>query len=65
MSLDLGKIPPYILEDLQERGHGASKVSQMTAAEAFDEFCIWQGLIGFGPTLRGAYDALKNAETGQ
>jgi hypothetical protein len=45
---------------LQSRGWSDEHIVKMDPARAFDEFCEWHGLIGWGSTLRRIYqDAHK------
>lgn len=60
--LDINQIPSNIVQDLISRGHDHESITQMTPAEAFDEYCSWHGLIGWGYTLREAIKALDDAE---
>lgn len=60
--LDINQIPSNIVHDLISRGHDHESIAQMTPAEAFDEYCSWHGLIGWGDTLREAIKALDESE---
>jgi len=41
------------LEDaLMSRGHTIEDINNMDAGEMFDEYCHWNGLLGWGPALR-------------
>lgn len=33
----------------------------MTPEDAFGEYCMWNGLIGYGPSLIAALDGLRAA----
>jgi hypothetical protein len=59
--MDVGKIPVYLLDDLKERGHSAEAITRMTAEKAFDEYCEWHGLCGWGMNLRHAMEAFRKA----
>lgn len=54
-------IPSNVLEALVKRGHGDADIEAMTAEEAFGEYCMWNGLIGYGPSLIKALDGLRAA----
>ena len=41
---------------LASRGHSDAGILRMTPDEMFDEFCMWHGLINWGPTLRHIID---------
>lgn len=45
-----------LADALLHRRKSVSAIRQMTAAEIFDEYCMWHGLIGWGGSLRGAYE---------
>lgn len=60
--LDINQIPSNVIHDLLSRGHDHETIAQMTPAEAFDEYCSWHGLIGWGDTLRETIKALEEAE---
>lgn len=62
MPLNLSKIPPYILDDLQSRLNTDEEIRAMSADEAFDEWCIWNGIIGWADRLADALDGLREAE---
>lgn len=61
MPLDLDKLPMSITEPLQGRGHSGQRIHEMTWEEAFDEYCEWYGMHGWGPELRNVIDRLKEA----
>jgi hypothetical protein len=46
--IDIHTAPPGLIDALQERGQ---KPETLSGREAFNEFCMWHGLIGWGPTL--------------
>lgn len=61
--LDLEKIPDSIMERLRGRRHSDDDIRAMTPQEAFNESCVWQGLLGrYGYSLWDDVDALKAAE---
>ena len=59
--MNIKKIPDDVLEDLQQRGHSNKEIAAMTPEEAFGEYCMWNGLIGYGPSLIRALDKLRAA----
>jgi hypothetical protein len=46
--------PDWIMTSLINRGH--EPLDDMPPAKAFDEYCEWEGLIGYGATLRDLYE---------
>ena len=60
--MNMDKLPSTYIERLVKRGYSFDKIKEMTASEAFDEMCNWEGLIDWGPELRGWMQALKEAE---
>ena len=59
--IDLANIDPDVLDALRHRGHGENGIARMSPDEAFDEFCMWHGLVGWGPTLRRVMRNLAQA----
>jgi len=59
--MDITKLQTSILIDLQSRGFELDEIEQITPEEAFDELCNWNGLLGWGPTLRGIMSNLQDA----
>jgi hypothetical protein len=59
--LDLDLLRQETIEDLIARGHSREEISRMTPEEAFSEWCNWNGLIGFGPTIWNVINNLKEA----
>lgn len=59
--LDITKIPVSVLDALHNRGHSDAEISALSSSEAFDEFCMWHGLINWGPTLRRTVHVLDYA----
>lgn len=47
----LQQIPSSVLEALQERGHSDETISNMKPQTMFNEYCEWNGLIGYGRSL--------------
>lgn len=60
--LNINKVSLTVLTDLEERGHSFESINKMSATEAFDEWCNWNGLIHWGPKIRQVYEELKKAE---
>lgn len=50
--LNIGQLPCAIVDDLKKRGHTEEAIAEMTPAEAFDEYCMWHGLIGWGKSSK-------------
>jgi hypothetical protein len=60
--MKIDKLPPYILEALRNRRLSDRAIELMDADEAFDQYCMWHGLIGWGQQLRLVMQRLKEAE---
>ena len=60
--LRTGLIPLTILEELFEAGYTIGDIKNMTAEEAFEAYCCWNGLIGWGGKLINALDDLRALE---
>lgn len=60
--MKLDDIDTGLLIALRDRGWTDYSIERMTAAKAFDEFCEWHGLVGWGPQLRSAMRNLERAE---
>lgn len=63
--MKIEKINHKVLSALRNRGNTDEEISAMTPDEAFDEFCMWHGLIGWGDTLRNALNNLRAADMGE
>lgn len=50
-----------IKADLAECGHSEETLKAMTPEEAFDEYCQWHGLLGWGSQLRRVMGQLNAA----
>lgn len=50
-----------MIEALKNRGHSEEQIAKMSWQKKFDEFCEWEGLIGYGSRLRGIMAAAKKA----
>lgn len=59
--MDITKIPANVLNDLRKRGHDDKDIAAMTPESAFGEFCAWNGLRDYGPSLINALDGLRAA----
>lgn len=59
--MDMSKIPEDIVDALKKRGYSDDAIAQMTPKEAFSEYCNWNGLSGWGPTLWGVVAVLGDA----
>ena len=59
--LKLEAVPARIYDDLRQRGHSADEIEQMTAEQAFAEYCQWHGLADWGDHLVQVLDALRSA----
>lgn len=59
--LRLADLPQSIAHDLRKRRFFVSDDQESTIAKAFDEYCNWNGLIGYGPRLRAVLDAMEFA----
>ena len=59
--MNINKIPDYILSDLKERGLSDEEISEKTPQSLFCEYCDWNGLIGWGPSLITVIDDLREA----
>lgn len=62
MTMKLEGIPSDVLKDLRARGHTDAQIENMTANQAFDEWCTWHGLVLWGSTLRTVLADLRAAE---
>lgn len=60
--MNIEKMPRAVLEALHSRKFSDDEIAAMTADQAFDECCEWEGLIGWGQTLRRWFIELKKAE---
>ena len=47
---------------LTSRGFLDKEILEMSAEEMFDEYCNWNGLIGWGPDLRSILETAKDFE---
>lgn len=60
--MNIERINHKVLSALRNRGNTDEEISAMTPDQAFDEFCMWYGLIGWGDTLRNALNNLRAAD---
>jgi hypothetical protein len=56
--LEPDKIPDYVRDWLAENELSPEKLATMTAEEAFDEWCRYEGIIGYGWKLRAIMKGL-------
>lgn len=61
--LNTKTLPANLLFALQKRGYTEEQISEMTQAEAFDEFCNWHGLSGWGGELWSLMGKLQDEVT--
>jgi hypothetical protein len=59
--LIITNINPDVIDALKNRGHTENEIENMNHKQAFDEYCNWHGLCGWGPDLRNALMTLQNA----
>lgn len=50
-----------VLDALRGRGLSDAFIEGSGPEPLFDEYCSWQGLIGYGPTLIRVLDELRKA----
>lgn len=63
MALNLDRIPTDVLDDLLERvDDDRDKIAQMSVREAFNEWLVWNGIIGYTRKIISALDNLRAAE---
>lgn len=48
-----------LLSALKNRGHSEAEIKKMSWQKKFDEYCEWEGLLGYGETLRKVYQAAR------
>jgi len=60
--MNINKIPDYILDDLRSRGLTDRIISKQTPEFLFEEYCNWQGLIGWSDSLITVLDDLREAD---
>ncbi len=57
--------PKLLTDDMRDaltgRGHTIEKIAAMSPELAFEEYCDWHGLIGWGSTLIEVLDAARAA----
>lgn len=51
MTIDIKTAPKALVEALRHRGHSDLDIARMNGKKAFDEYCYWHGLIGYGNDL--------------
>lgn len=61
--IDVSKLPNRILNDIQENtDKRRSEIAQMSVEEAFEAYCQWNGIVGYGSQLIEALDLIRAAE---
>lgn len=50
-----------VMEALTERGWSKEEIAKLSPEEAFDEYCEWHGLRGWGQTLRFVMSNIQSA----
>jgi hypothetical protein len=60
--LNTSALPTKVIDDLKSRGHSLEIINQMTPKKAFDEYCNWNGLIGWGDHLWNMMHKIKVSE---
>lgn len=63
--MKIGLLLPRVLEALRERGNSEKEIEEMTPQTAFNEFCTWEGMPGWGPVLWQIRDNIEIAYGGQ
>lgn len=68
--LDVDKLPDHIIMDIAENmgwdamgdmGPYKERMAHLTPEQAFEKYCNWHGLIGWGHRLLVALDQLREA----
>lgn len=59
--MDIENLSVDVLTALRERGLSDAFIEGSGPESLFDEYCNWQGLIGYGPTLVRVLDELRSA----
>lgn len=52
-----------VMNSLLSRGWSEEEIAKLSPEEAFDEYCEWHGLRGWGQTLRRALSNIQSANT--
>lgn len=60
--LNIKKLPSEVVDALRNRHHTDGEIEKLTPEEAFDEYCMWHGLIDWGPTLRRLIEGTVKAQ---
>lgn len=60
--MEIKKIPEHILKDLRERCTD-EEIKGCSPEYLFNEYCEWNGLIGWGSSLLIAIESLRAADT--
>lgn len=51
-----------VLRDLKSRGLSDTEISNLDAEQLFDQFCNWNGLLGWSSTLVSVLDHLREVK---
>lgn len=65
MGLNPDLIPANVLKDLFERDLTTDDVSSLSAADAFEHYLEWNGIIGYARSITEALDGLRDADPEQ
>ena len=66
--LDSKSLPDDVLEAILGRNEwlkdekGYAKVNRLSIAKAFEDYCEWNGLIGWSTTLTLAIDSIRSSK---
>lgn len=58
----IGDLSEDVYRTLVARGHSDEEIKGMTVAEAFSEYCCWNGMHGWGATLMNVIQELEDAQ---
>jgi hypothetical protein len=62
--MKIDKIPTHVLRDVRERGFADAAIERMSADELFNEYLIWNGIIGYGFNFYHTVIELHDIEKG-
>jgi hypothetical protein len=62
MSLDITKLPVYVVRRLQDAGYSLNKIEKMAPEEALDMWLRWEGIIDWAAPIIDMLDKLRAAE---
>lgn len=60
--LDIAKIREGVINDIKSRDISEAEIAEMTAEQAFIEYCNWHGLYQWGSMLINVLDMLRAAD---